>query len=165
MRNHVKNTYANTLDLAQRLVADIPCARFAEIPHEGAKNPAWILSHLTIASGMGADYLGDSAGDLAGVPMEWVPLCMPGSEPKAERGLYATKDEIMGHLQRVHGLLAERFMAAGDDRLAQEFPNPDYRSAFPTLGDAAYYLMAFHEPWHLGQLSAWRRASGLPAPG
>jgi hypothetical protein len=49
--------------------------------------------------------------------------------------------------------------------LATEFPNPEYRAFFPTIGDAAFYLMAFHEGWHLGQLSTWRRAIGLGGVG
>ena len=37
-----------------------------------------------------------------------------------------------------------------------------FREKFPTVGNALAHTMLLHEMQHLGQLSAWRRASGLP---
>ena len=45
--------------------------------------------------------------------------------------------------------------------LAQENPIEGFRSRAPTIGDAANFLMNSHAMFHLGQLSAWRRAMGL----
>jgi hypothetical protein len=164
MKQQILNLYAETLATAEKLVGDIPDDRFVELPHEGSKNPAWILGHLCVASGMGADILAGNPGGLAGVPDTWAAACMPDTAPQGERGLYGSKDELLDHLRRLHGLLAERFTAASAEDLAAVFPIEEYREFFPTNGDAVVYLMAFHEGWHLGQLSEWRRAAGLGAP-
>ena len=164
MRQQILNTYASTLDQAKKLVADVPDARWAELPFEGAKSPAWVLTHLCLASGMGAGYLSEQpeeVGGMSGLPDSWVQAAMPGGEISGERSAYGDGATIIRELERVHALLVERFSASSDAALAQAFPNPDFREFFPTLGDAVFYLMAYHEGYHLGQLSAWRRVLGF----
>lgn len=162
MRASILSLYASTLDQAQQLVADAPCARLAEVPFEGAKHPAWVLPHLCIASGMVADYLRGKDG-FGCVPAAWTEVCMPGSECKPDRALYPKKDEVLTTLSAAHAELAETFTNASDEVLAREFPIEDWRSFFPTLGHAAIYVMTHHEPYHLGQVTQWRRAAGLGA--
>ncbi|MAY74344.1 MAG: hypothetical protein CMJ31_06385 [Phycisphaerae bacterium] len=159
-RQQVLGTFAMTMDQAKKLVADVPDDRFAELPFEGAKHPGWVLGHLCCGAGMGAAFLAGEEG-VAGCPDAWVTACMPGTQLAADRSAYGAKADLLTHFERVHGLLADRYGAASDDLLATEFPNPEYRSFFPTLGDACFYLMAYHEGYHLGQLSAWRRAAGF----
>lgn len=158
MRSQVIKVYAMTLDDARKQVADVPCERFAELPFEGAKHPGWVLGHLALASGMGLAHLRGEEG-VAGVPEAWSASCM--GVPSGERALFGTKDQLLGELERVHKELAQAYQAASDERLATEFPIPDWRSFFPTIGDAEFYLMAHHEGYHLGQLSQWRRAAGF----
>ncbi len=164
MRDHVLKTYAMTLDQARKLVADVPCERFAELPYVGAKHPGWVLGHLAVASGMGAAYMEHSdqaEPGISDVPEAWGESCM--GEPSADRAKFGTKDQLLAELERVHALNVERFTRASDAQLAREFPNPDWRSFFPTLGDAVFYLLSYHEGYHLGQISQWRRAAGLGA--
>jgi len=166
MRPHVLSTYAESLGVARSLVHDVPCARFAELPHPGAKHPGWVLGHLCVASGLAAATLGDDPSEmqtLCGVPPLMAGGTAPGTEPLPERAAYATKESLLAELDRVHALTVERFDAASDERLAAEFPVAEYRDFWPTVGAAAFYLMARHEQYHLGQLSMWRRAAGLPA--
>ena len=42
-------------------------------------------------------------------------------------------------------------------------PNQEFRQIMPTIGDGLGYLLVAHEANHLGQLSAWRRAMGMPS--
>ena len=163
MRSSILSLYASTLDQARRIVGDVPCERFAEIPFEGAKHPAWVIAHLCLASGMVLDYLRGKDGGFGGVPEAWAEVCMPGSECDPDRAKYAGKDELMRTLDTVHAALAETYENVGDDVLATEFPVEEWRSFFPTLGHAAIYVMAHHESYHLGQLTQWRRAAGLGA--
>ncbi len=164
MRQHVLNTYAMTLETAKHLVNDVECVRCAEMPYESAKHPAWTLGHLAIASGMAASFLDPSLdlGSMGGVPDEWAKVSAPGVEITGERDAYAKKDELIAQLERTHTLTAKAFENASDDLLASAFPNPDYRAFWPTIGDGAFYMMAYHEGWHLGQLSQWRMAAGYP---
>lgn len=162
MKPALLRLYAMTLDEARGLVGDVPCERFAEQPWEHAKHPAWILGHLCIASSMITEHLG---GDSTTVPPSWVDRFRPGSECAGDRSLYPTKAELLDTLARAHTELARVFDAATDERLNAPFPIEEYRAFFPTIADAAAYMMAHHEGYHLGQLSQWRRALDLPRIG
>ncbi|MEM1183596.1 MAG: DinB family protein [Planctomycetota bacterium] len=164
MRDQILGIYALTLSDAKRLVSDVPCERFAEVTHEASKHPGWVLGHLALASAMGAAHLRDPENpspEFVGVPTEWQASCM--GEPTADRDAFGKKDQLLEVLEAAHDDYTARFKAASDADLEAEFPNPDYRSFFPTQGVAAVYLLAHHEGYHLGQLSQWRRTAGFGA--
>ena len=46
--------------------------------------------------------------------------------------------------------------------LAAENPLAYSRARFPTLGEFLTYIMTGHLGYHLGQLSGWRAAAGMP---
>lgn len=165
MREAILGTYAMTLDTARRLMEGVECADCAGAPYPDAKHPAWTLSHLCVASGMAASFLDESGQEspLGGVPEAWAGVSSPGMPITNERSAYASKDELLAELERLHGVVAERFAGASDAFLAREFPSPDYREFWPTVGHAAFYMLAYHEGYHLGQMSQWRRAAGYPS--
>lgn len=154
--------YASTLEQAQKLVAGIDDARWAELPYDGAKHAAWTLTHLNIASGMTDAILRGDEG-LSIVPAAWAELALPGSTCGADRSAYPAGGELLSTLERAHVRVEEAYRAIGDDVLAAAFPIEDYRSFWPTVADAAAYMLCHHEGYHLGQLSQWRRAIGMPA--
>ena len=162
MKSSILKIYADNLATAHRLVDDLADERLCDRPHDGSKHPAWILSHLALASGMNADILAGNPDGLGGVPPEWAAVCAPGTDPQGDRGLYPSKVDMLAHLTRTHELSIDRFETATDDDLAAEFPIEAYRSFFPTVGDGVIYLMTHHEGWHLGQLAEWRAAAELP---
>lgn len=51
-----------------------------------------------------------------------------------------------------------------DSELDSPLPDERYREVFPTLGHAVLHILTVHTAIHLGQISAWRRAMGLPEP-
>lgn len=167
MRTQILSTYAMTLDTARKLVADVECADCAKPVYDEAKHPAWTLSHLSIASGMTAAFLDPAAGagPLGGVPEAWAEVSAPGVSITNERDRFAKKDDLLAELERTHAIVAHLFENVSEEHLASVFPIPDYRAFWPTVGDGAFYMMAYHEGWHLGQLSQWRRAAGYPPIG
>ena len=56
----------------------------------------------------------------------------------------------------------EAYRAADESLLNQPAPEP-MRGRFQTLGILAAALLSMHFALHNGQLSAWRRAMGLPS--
>ncbi len=155
MNQYLVSRYAHTLSEAQRLMESVDCERCAEMAGT-SKNPAWIIGHLAVA--------GDLMGSLAGGEMKyahWHELYSPGKEPKPDRSIYPKKDELMDALAERHGALSARVAGLTDADFRAELPMEAYRSFFPTLGDAAIYMMAAHEMYHLGQLSIWRNAAGI----
>ena len=160
MRDHVLKMYESTLAAAEALVADVPCERFCEAPFDQAKHPAWVLGHLCLGSGMVLGYMRGEPEKLGGVPMAWAEACM-GGPITTDRGSYPKKEELLSTLKQVHTELAAAYAKIDDATLALDFPDESYRSYFPTNGDAAFYIMAYHEGYHLGQLSQWKRAAGF----
>lgn len=159
MRQHILNTFAMTLGEAKKLVADIDCAHFATSPHLCAKHPGWVLGHLGGAAVMTANLLGKNLGDMT----PWMQAAMAAPEPK--RDLYGKKADLLAWLDKSHDAVIAGYKNISDAALAAPFPEEKYRSFWPTLGDGIFYLMAYHEGYHLGQLSSWRRAAGFgPAP-
>lgn len=46
--------------------------------------------------------------------------------------------------------------------LDQPFPDPGYLDVFPTVRHALTQVLVAHMAFHLGQISVWRKAMGLP---
>jgi hypothetical protein len=164
MQQQIISTYAFTLYQAKKLTEDVPCERFAELPFEGAKHPAWVLTHLCAASSIGLSVLKAPANPDVGtpdIPQTWRDAS--DAAPSDQRDAYGTKAELLATLTALHDRLTKAFTAAGDDVLALDFPNPEWRGFFPTIGDAAFYMLAYHEGYHLGQMTQWRRLAGFEA--
>ena len=164
MKTQILGLYAHTLSEAEKLVADVPDERFAELPYPNAKHPAWVLTHLSVGSGMLAGCLRGDPKDLAGVPASWTELGQPGGSVSGERSLYAGKDELLATLRAVHETLAGLVGSMSDERLAEEFIVPEWRDFFPTNAVSIAYMLGHHEGYHLGQLTQWRMAAGFGPP-
>lgn len=161
MRLQLLTTYAMTLDQARKLVAAVPCERFAELPHEGAKHPGWVLGHLVVGSYYAGQLLG--ASDRLGEAEPWFGNCTPGSVLSSDRASYGTKDGLLASLERMHAAVAEGLRNVTDEQLDAPLPQEEFRSFWPKVADGVVYLVAYHEGFHLGQLSSWRRAAGFGA--
>lgn len=164
MKTQILGLYAYTLAEAEKLVADVPDERFAELPYPNAKHPAWVLTHLSVGSGMLAGCLRGDPKDLAGVPASWPELCPAGAPVSGDRAPFASKEELLSTLRSVHESLAGIVEAMPDDELAAEFIVPEWRDFFPTNAVSIAYMLGHHEGYHLGQLSQWRMAAGFGPP-
>ncbi len=52
-----------------------------------------------------------------------------------------------------------------DSRLDEPFPDESYREVFPSIRHAITQVLVGHTANHIGQLTLWRRALGLPRMG
>jgi hypothetical protein len=152
--------YAFGLTYAQKLVADVPdeqmCAQ--PVPGRVMNHPAWLLGHLAWASENGTAFLGQTSP----WGVEWRELFGMGTTPQTERSRYPAKAELLRRLEEAHAHLAATVGKATPEVLAQPAPER-LRGRFPTVGNVLLGLMTSHESLHLGQMSAWRRALGLPS--
>lgn len=164
MKPQILGLFAHTLSEAEKLVADVPDERFAELPYPNAKHPAWVLTHLTVGAGMLIGCLKGDPTDPGGVPPSWAELCTAGEAVIGDRSRFPGKDELLATLRATHETLAAQVDAMTDDQLAAEFVVPEWREFFPTNAVATAYMLAHHEAYHLGQLSQWRMAAGLGSP-
>lgn len=144
---------------AERLVADLAPAQFVAQPVPGRtmNHPAWILSHLNVYAPVCAAMLTRRAFEDPG-PHRYGAKSAPANDA-AE---YLPGPQLLAEYSRLHAA-AQRTLEEADDRVFGE-PTPleRWRGMHPTIGDMLVTLMVKHESGHLGQLSAWRRAMGLP---
>ena len=160
MLDILRPIYDFNLKYAQQLVADVPDERMCVQPVAGQvmNHAAFLLGHLAWTS--------DSAvGLLGGQPIgaaAWKELVGMGATPSEDRALYPSKAELLKALEDAHGRLIAAASTATPELLAQPAPER-LRARFRTIGNALAGVMTAHESMHLGQLSAWRRAQGLPS--
>jgi uncharacterized damage-inducible protein DinB len=159
MREQLCQAAAINVDYARRLVEDIPEDQMAAQPAPGMNHAAWVLGHLT--------YVFDSMmvvwREKPSMSAEWKALFNVPSQPLPERDKYPSKAELWDAYQKAYKRIVDVVTTASDEDLNREFPNPRLRAAMPTVGTAMIHILTSHQGQHLGQLSAWRRAQGLPS--
>lgn len=158
MKSHIVHAYAFNLSFAQKLVADVPDEQMAVQPHPGMNHAAFVLGHLSSSADFGTTLLGQQRQ----LDKTWQSLFSPPAKPTTDRSAYPSKQVLLDTLAAQHDRLSELFKAATDAQLAAQMPYEKVRQRFPTIGDMFVFLLTGHESMHLGQVSAWRRAQGLP---
>jgi len=145
---------------SQKLVADVAEEQMCAQPVAGRvmNHPAFLLGHLAWAAG---DVAAGFVGLPPGCPEGWKELFGMGATPLADRSRYPSKAVLLQTLEDAHARLADAVPKAAPEVLAAPAPERA-RARFPTVGAMLLGLMTSHEASHNGQLSAWRRAMGLP---
>ena len=145
---------------SQKLVADLAdeqmCAQ--PVPGRVMNHPAFLLGHLALVAG---NFGTSMVGAAPVCPEDWKELFNQGAKPLADRGRYPSKAVLLKALEDAHARLADAVAKATPEVLARPAPER-IRERFPTVGALLVGLMTGHEASHNGQLSAWRRAMGLP---
>jgi hypothetical protein len=124
----------------------------------GERHPTWLLGHLLLADSFLLSLL--AAEPLAGD----FPLLLehfgPRSTPAQIHLDFAP--QLVDRLRRTHAVRLARLEAMDDRDLAQPMPDAFLAEAQPTIGHHLHSLV-FHEGYHSGQLSSWRKAHGFTA--
>lgn len=149
--------YAWHLQMLQGVMSDIDDANITRQPVPKGNHPAWIIGHLALSS----DNLLKMMGQPTTVPENLRPLFGRGSEPQAERSIYPSKDALLQQLATVHTAVSQALPHVPREVLDRPNPVPLVQlQSLPTVGNLIMHLLTTHEAFHLGQLSAWRRAMG-----
>jgi hypothetical protein len=143
---------------AAKLVGDLTDEQMVQQPRPGMNHPAWTLSHLNLYH------------DVLVALLTHAPFADPKdhqygmtSKPVADRSAYASKADLIGTFQAGHDRVRSALLEAPPDVFEAAIPLERWKPSFPLVGTILGYLMLSHESTHLGQLSAWRRAMGLPS--
>lgn len=154
--------YDFNLAFAKKLVEDVAEEQMTFIPAKGLENhPAFTLGHLVSGSAMTVEDLG---GEMQ-MPDGWDDLFLrkgPGDPrlPLVEVE-YPTKTELLEELERQHNKVKKHLLNSTEQELAAPI-QWRFGNYMPTLLDVVFFMCVNHEAMHLSQLSAWRRAMGLP---
>jgi len=155
MVEEILNSYRLLIADARRMVSDIPDSQMSAQPL-GLNPPAWILGHLVYS----AQQIGGELGLAPWLPQPWIHAFRTGSRP-AEQSTYPPKSELLAALDDAFERISRQVRTIAEAGLLQPLPDERWRTSFPTLAHAIVHILAAHTSLHLGQLSAWRRASGL----
>ncbi|MEO1236586.1 MAG: DinB family protein [Planctomycetota bacterium] len=138
------------------LLADIAPEDFCRQPVAKMNHPAWIIGHLAVA----ADHHAAEAG---GTPqlVGWDRRFDFGTEPSADPADYPGKAELIDAWHAANDRYIAAVSTAAPQALAEPTRGP-LAEALPTVGDFLTFSLTAHTSLHLGQLSAWRRAAGMP---
>ena len=150
----------NQLNYAQALLGDLTDQHMVLRPGGAMNHPAWILGHVSLYHPIVVDMLAnrpfaDARDDkLYG---------FAGQGPVDDLSVYGTKQSIVQRFVDGHEQVAQALLAATPADFARK-PNLDrWAAVYPTIEFMLPDLLLHHESLHIGQLSIWRRAAGLPS--
>jgi hypothetical protein len=141
------------------LTADVDGDRLVLQPPSAPNHPLWQIGHICVAAAGAAKLLGARPS----LPDDFSEKFGRGSEPQPDASLYPDLKQMLAVSRTIHGETREALLAASDETLNLPNPNEKLREGLPTVGDMVAFLVSSHEALHLGQLTSWRRAVGLPA--
>ena len=148
------NTIA-TIAYAKQILADIDDISMCQQPM-GLNHPAWLLLHLATA----ADYAASLLGGKGVCPAGWNALADTKKPLTQTRGDYPAKDELIRTFEAAFRNAAELYQKSSVEDLSKQQKLGFFEAELPTVEDMATFLLIAHTNLHLGQLSAWRRATG-----
>ena len=154
----ILHSFAYCLDYLREQVADVAATDIVAQPNGIMNHPAWVIGHLSHACQM----LGGVIGVPEWLPNHWASRFGTGSVPVADVSLYETKGVALEILGDAQSRLTEAVSMLSDAQLDQAFPDQSYREVFPTIRHALTQVLVGHTANHIGQVSVWRRAMGLP---
>lgn len=157
----VLHSFAYCLDFMREQVADVAAPNMVAQPNGIMNHPAWVIGHLTHTCQM----LGGTIGLPPWLPDDWAERFGTGSVPVADASLYETKQNALAILGDAQVRITEAVEQLDNARLDARFPDESYVEVFPTIRHALTQVLVGHTANHVGQLSVWRRAMGLPPMG
>jgi len=158
MKDHVLRASVVNVEYAKKLVADIPEDKMCVQPAPGMNHAAWVLGHIAFVF----DSMIRVFDQKPAMSPEWLELFNVASKPTDDRSRYPSKAALLEAYEKNYARIVEAIKAAPPEAFDREFPNPKLRPILPTVGVAMVHVLTTHQAGHLGQLSAWRRAQGLP---
>jgi hypothetical protein len=140
------------------LVADLEPEEMCLQTTAGEHHPAWTLGHLLLSdtyllSLLKAGPLGDDFPELLG-------RYGPGASPTASPADYPAKQVLVERLTDIGAVRLDAVSHMTEAELAVANPDPVLARSQPTIAHHIQSLV-FHEGYHSGKLSAWRKNHGL----
>jgi hypothetical protein len=150
------------LGYAEKLLADIPVEKFAHMPHPTMNHPAFCIGHLALYPDKALTLIG--RGALTAPRADYEELFSHAATYVDDASRYPARDEIIAYFNERHRALMSALPDVAEATLQQPHPGPGRTAEmFSTIGSAVNFYMNNHVMLHLGQISAWRRAVGLPS--
>jgi hypothetical protein len=150
----------NQLHYALALLEDLSDEQMVLRPGGNMNHPAWILGHVGIYHPAAVHLL---AGEPFDDPKDDSLYGFAGRGPLDSLSIYGDKQRIVARFAEGHERVAQALLDAGPEQFLQRPSLERWARAYPTVEFMLPDLLLHHESLHIGQLSIWRRAAGLPA--
>lgn len=124
----------------------------------GGNSPAWILGHLSVVNRFGHSMLGGPGPS----PADLVKFG-PGSSPALDLADGPSKQQLLEEEQDSAEALRAAVQVVEAEILDAPQQSPFLQKEFPLVRNMLAHILASHLSLHIGQLSAWRRAHGMPS--
>jgi hypothetical protein len=152
--------FDNGLAYALALLDDLADEQMVLRPGGNMNHPSWILGHISIYYPVVSALLrGEPFDDPADHPL----FGFRGRGPLPDLSAYGSKASQLKRFTEGHEAVAAALLSASRKQLHQRPSLPRWAEAYPTVEFMLPDLLLHHESMHIGQLSIWRRAAGLPA--
>lgn len=149
----------NGMRYALALLDDLTDAQMLMRPGGNMNHPAWILGHVCIYHPIVPALLrGDSFDDPADNPL----YGFRGRGALSDPELYGCKEAQIQRFVDGHEAVAQALLSATPEQLSRRPNLARWSEHYPTVEFMLPDLLLHHESCHIGQLSIWRRAAGLP---
>lgn len=158
MKSQILVAFELTTQYCRRIVDDLPDADFCHQPAGVANHPAWLLGHLCYSF----QAIGGEIGIAPWLPKDWGKTFGTGSVPTDVATDYPSRSSLVKAFEDATEKLRMAIAALSNDQLESPLPDEDYRKTLPTLGHALTHILIGHASIHVGQLTVWRAAMGLP---
>lgn len=158
MFDHDLRIYAFLQGYVLQIAQDLDEAAMKTPAYPGGNPPTWIIGHLSMVSDFGLRLLGQETR----LPRTWGVLFGPGSKPMEHLDRHPPKAELLEAYTQGHAALEAAVRAADPEKFSVPNPFQPLAGVLPTLGTMLAHLLTSHESFHVSQLSACRRAKGLP---
>lgn len=157
-------SWDNQLRYALALLADLTDEQFVTRPSasEGVtpmNHPAWILGHVSLYHGATLKLL---AGEPFDEPRDNRLFGYNGGGPIDDIAPYGSKKAMVDEFETGHEAVAQAVLTCPDEAFTRPPSLPRWAAMYPTVEFLIPDLLLFHEGMHIGQISTWRRAAGLP---
>lgn len=158
-----------TIPYAERLIAGVTTEQFARLARPGgivmqSNHPAWVFGHLALYPAKVLERLGRPIGDTQ-PPPGFDELFKNGAACQDDPAgtIYPNMDAVTKFFFSAQRIALSAIEEADDAKLLGQNPAEGrMRELFPTLGSMLIFYVDGHAQNHFGQISAWRRAMGLP---
>ncbi len=149
----------NQLGYALALVDGLSDAQFVLRPGGAMNHPAWILGHVGLYHGAILQLL---AGEPVDDPKNDPLFGFAGRGPLDDIAEYGSAREVIDRFAAGHEQVAQALLAAPPEAFSRAPSLPRWAATYPTVEFMLPDLLLSHESGHIGQISLWRRAAGLP---
>jgi DinB superfamily len=149
--SHVQGMFKFNTDIVNKAIADVEPEHWFKNPGDDSNHLMWIMGHLVIHRGQTLKTLGVDWNS------QWASLFARGADRLADTE-YPSTDEMRAAWQEVSAHLATALQQPSADMLAKDAPKGPPSFDGKLSGTVAFY--AFHDTYHVGQISFLRKWLG-----